>query len=58
MEQIEKFDDPRSSDDEEEEKKFGGLDGELTLTHFNKLVVKVPITMLLGIVQIGVTSIR
>ncbi|OWR45363.1 hypothetical protein KGM_201690 [Danaus plexippus plexippus] len=28
LEQIEKFDDPRSSDDEEEEKKFGGLDDE------------------------------
>ncbi|XP_041985425.1 nucleolar protein 14 homolog [Aricia agestis] len=28
LEQIEKFDDPRSSDDEDEEKKFGGLDNE------------------------------
>ncbi|XP_032523302.2 nucleolar protein 14 homolog [Danaus plexippus] len=28
LEQIEKFDDPRSSDDEDEEKKFGGLDDE------------------------------
>lgn len=28
LEQIEKFDDPRSSDDEDEVKKFGGLDGE------------------------------
>lgn len=28
LEQIEKFDDPRSSDDEEEEKRFGGLGGK------------------------------
>ncbi|CAH0721315.1 unnamed protein product, partial [Brenthis ino] len=28
LEQIEKFDDPRSSDDEDEEKRFGGLGGE------------------------------
>lgn len=29
LEQIEKFDDPRSSDEEDEEgKKFGGLDGK------------------------------
>ncbi|XP_050357420.1 nucleolar protein 14 homolog [Nymphalis io] len=28
LEQIEKFDDPRSSDDEDEEKQFGGLDND------------------------------